>query len=159
GSNWSMSISIRGPPPNPANIPSPTRLMPSSRLSWPVKIRPASIRSFEKTSSLILPTGTRRLPPRKTPKNGKRLSKRLADCNRSPSPPCHTDCLFSYSHNDLYCEQVPLVDLAASVGTPAYVYSSQGILGNYRAYHHAFGDLAHIVCYSVKSNSSLAVLS
>jgi diaminopimelate decarboxylase len=66
--------------------------------------------------------------------------------------------LFSYSHNDLYCEQVPLADLAASVGTPAYVYSSQAIIDNYRAYDQAFGDLPHTVCYSVKANSSLAVL-
>jgi diaminopimelate decarboxylase len=30
----------------------------------------------------------------------------------------------------LYCEQVPLADLAARAGTPAYVYSSQSILAN-----------------------------
>jgi len=67
--------------------------------------------------------------------------------------------MFSYSENDLYCEQVPLADLAHHVGTPAYVYSRQAILDNYRAYDEAFGDLPHSVCYSVKSNSSLAVLA
>jgi diaminopimelate decarboxylase len=67
--------------------------------------------------------------------------------------------LFSYSSNDLYCEQVPLADLAAHIGTPAYVYSAETILANYRAYHDAFGDLPHTVCYAVKANSSLAVLS
>ena len=67
--------------------------------------------------------------------------------------------MFSYSHNDLYCEQVPLADLAAAVGTPAYVYSSQAILDNFRAYDGAFGDVPHAVCYAVKANSSLAVLS
>jgi diaminopimelate decarboxylase len=67
--------------------------------------------------------------------------------------------MFSYSDNDLYCEQVPLADLAHRVGTPAYVYSSQAILDNYRAYDEAFGDLPHAVCYAVKANSSLAVLS
>jgi len=66
--------------------------------------------------------------------------------------------MFSYSENDLYCEQVPLADLAHHVGTPAYVYSSQAILDNYRAYDEAFGDLPHSVCYAVKANSSLAVL-
>jgi len=67
--------------------------------------------------------------------------------------------MFSYSGNDLYCEQVPLADLAAQVGTPAYVYSSQTILANYRAYDEAFGALPHSVCYAVKANSSLAVLA
>jgi diaminopimelate decarboxylase len=66
--------------------------------------------------------------------------------------------MFSYSQNDLYCEQVALADLAHRVGTPAYVYSSQEILANYRAYDEAFGDLPHSVCYAVKANSSLAVL-
>ena len=67
--------------------------------------------------------------------------------------------MFSYSQNDLYCEQVALADLAHRVGTPAYVYSSQEILANYRAYDEAFGDLPHSVCYAVKANSSLAVLA
>jgi diaminopimelate decarboxylase len=67
--------------------------------------------------------------------------------------------MFSYSGSDLYCEQVALADLAAHVGTPAYVYSSQTILANYRAYDEAFGELPHAVCYAVKANSSLAVLA
>ncbi|MFY9727464.1 MAG: diaminopimelate decarboxylase [Bryobacteraceae bacterium] len=67
--------------------------------------------------------------------------------------------MFSYSGNDLYCEQVALADLAARVGTPTYVYSSQTILANYRAYDEAFGALPHTVCYAVKANSSLAVLA
>jgi diaminopimelate decarboxylase len=67
--------------------------------------------------------------------------------------------MFSYSQNDLYCEQAPLADLAHRSGTPAYVYSSQSILCNYRAYDKAFGDLPHAVCYSVKANGSLGVLA
>ncbi|MBZ5726860.1 MAG: diaminopimelate decarboxylase [Acidobacteriia bacterium] len=67
--------------------------------------------------------------------------------------------MFHYSGNDLYCEQVPLADLARHAGTPAYVYSRQTILDNYRAYDQAFGDLPHAVCYAVKANSSLAVLA
>jgi diaminopimelate decarboxylase len=67
--------------------------------------------------------------------------------------------LFSYSQNDLYCEQVPLVDLARQAGTPVYVYSRQALLDNYRAYDESFGDLPHTICYAVKANSSLAVLA
>ncbi|HTX34540.1 MAG TPA: diaminopimelate decarboxylase [Bryobacteraceae bacterium] len=66
--------------------------------------------------------------------------------------------MFSYSGNDLYCEDAPLADVAAQVGTPAYVYSSHSILANYRAYDEAFGALPHTVCYAVKANSTLGVL-
>src|SRR5215471_13092679 len=67
--------------------------------------------------------------------------------------------MFAYSQNDYYCEQVALADLAHHAGTPAYVYSSKAILDNYRAYTEAFGDLLHTVCFAVKANSSLGVLS
>src|SRR5258708_14779081 len=67
--------------------------------------------------------------------------------------------MFAYSHNDFYCEQVPLADLAHRVGTPAYVYSSAAILGNYRAYADAFAGLPNTICYAVKANSSLAILA
>src|SRR3954453_24114963 len=66
--------------------------------------------------------------------------------------------MFTYSQNDYYCDQVALADLARRVGTPAYVYSAKAIVDNYNAYHDAFGDLPHTVCYAVKANSSVGVL-
>lgn len=67
--------------------------------------------------------------------------------------------MFRYSNQDLYCEDVPLADIARRAGTPAYVYSSAAILENYRAYDEALGDLPHTVCYAVKANSSLGILA
>src|SRR5580700_1375117 len=67
--------------------------------------------------------------------------------------------MFHYSNQDLYCENIPLADIARQAGTPAYVYSSAAILENYRAYDEAFGDVPHAVCYAVKANSSLAILA
>lgn len=67
--------------------------------------------------------------------------------------------MFHYSNQDLYCESVPLADIARQAGTPVYVYSSAAILQNYRAYDEALGDLPHAVCYAVKANSSLAILA
>jgi diaminopimelate decarboxylase len=67
--------------------------------------------------------------------------------------------MFHYSRQDLYCEEVPLADIAHRAGTPAYVYSSAAILDNYRAYDEALGDLPHTVCYAVKANSTLGVLA
>ncbi len=72
--------------------------------------------------------------------------------------PCHTRELFTYSGNDLYCEETPLANIAARAGTPAYVYSSRTILENFRAYDSALAGLPHMVCYAVKANSSLGVL-
>src|ERR1700690_4082079 len=67
--------------------------------------------------------------------------------------------MFHYSQQDLYCENVALADIARQAGTPAYVYSSAAILENYRAYDEALGDLPHAVCYAVKANSTLGILS
>jgi diaminopimelate decarboxylase len=67
--------------------------------------------------------------------------------------------MFRYIDNTLHCEDVPLADIAKAAGTPAYVYSSQIILDNYRAYDEPFGNLDHTVCYAVKANSSLGILS
>ncbi|MGH9659658.1 MAG: diaminopimelate decarboxylase [Bryobacteraceae bacterium] len=67
--------------------------------------------------------------------------------------------MFRYLDQTLHCENVPLADVARRAGTPAYVYSSESIVGNYRAYDEAFGAAPHRVCYAVKANSSLAVLA
>jgi diaminopimelate decarboxylase len=66
--------------------------------------------------------------------------------------------VFYYRDKALYCEEVPLEEIAARAGTPVYVYSARGIVTPFRAYVSAFGDLPHRVCYAVKANSNLAVL-
>src|SRR2546426_12783384 len=67
--------------------------------------------------------------------------------------------MFSYLDNSLCCENVALADIAQRAGTPCYIYSSQMILDNFRAYDEALGDLPHNVCYSVKANSSVGILA
>ena len=67
--------------------------------------------------------------------------------------------MFSYSENSLYCEDVALDDIARRAGTPCYVYSSQSLLENFRSYDAALSDLPHMVCYAVKANGSLGILS
>jgi diaminopimelate decarboxylase len=67
--------------------------------------------------------------------------------------------MFSYSKSSLYCDSVPLADIASAAGTPCYVYSSQTLLENFRAYDEALGDLPHMVCYSLKANGSLGIVS
>jgi len=67
--------------------------------------------------------------------------------------------MFRYLNGKLYCEEVDLSQIAREAGTPCYVYSAQSILDAWHAYDDAFGDMPHTVCYAVKANSSLAVLS
>jgi diaminopimelate decarboxylase len=52
-----------------------------------------------------------------------------------------------------------LVRIAEEVGTPVYVYDAQEIGDRYRRLERAFSGIPHSVHYSVKANSTLAVLS
>ena len=65
------------------------------------------------------------------------------------------------SHNNvLHAEEVDLADLAATVGTPFYCYSSATLERHYRVFADAFAAAPDtLVCYSVKANSNLGVLA
>jgi len=65
---------------------------------------------------------------------------------------------FEYRGDELYCEQVPLAKIAAEVGTPVYVYSHATLTRHFKVFDDALGGHKHIICYSVKANSNLAVL-
>jgi len=66
---------------------------------------------------------------------------------------------FEYRNSRLFAEDVPVADIAATVGTPCYIYSRATIERHWRAFDHAFADHPHLVCYAVKANSNLAVLN
>ena len=59
---------------------------------------------------------------------------------------------------ELFCEKLPLRQLASRFGTPLYVYSSAALIERFRALDRAFRKLPHTVCYSVKANSNLSLL-
>lgn len=59
----------------------------------------------------------------------------------------------------LFCESVDVTEVARQHGTPAYIYSASAIRSRYRAYDAALAAIPHRVCYAVKANSNLAVLS
>jgi len=65
---------------------------------------------------------------------------------------------FTREHGELYAEDVRLQDIADTVGTPCYVYSRAALVARFRAYQAGFGSAKHLICYSVKANSNLAVL-
>ena len=66
---------------------------------------------------------------------------------------------FEYRDGVLCAEQVSLEDIARRFGTPCYVYSRAAIERAYREYADELAGRPSLVCYSVKANSNLAVLS
>lgn len=70
---------------------------------------------------------------------------------------------FSYLDNELCVDGIALSDIARQYGTPLYVYSKSALLENFQSYAASCskfesGDRPSLVCYSIKSNSNLAVL-
>src|SRR3954464_1061335 len=65
---------------------------------------------------------------------------------------------FSYRNGVLHAEAVNLVDLASTVGTPFYCYSTATLVRHYQVFAGAFADVPVLVCYAMKANSNQAVL-
>ncbi|HRT27774.1 MAG TPA: diaminopimelate decarboxylase [Syntrophales bacterium] len=65
---------------------------------------------------------------------------------------------FKYVNDELYCEGVSVSRIAEDIGTPFYLYSTRTLTNHYRVFDRAFSGLRHIVCYSVKANSNVAIL-
>lgn len=53
---------------------------------------------------------------------------------------------------------VQLIDIAATVGTPCYVYDAAAIRASYATLDDAFDGYPHAIHYALKANSSLAVV-
>ena len=65
---------------------------------------------------------------------------------------------FQYKKDELYCEDIPISTIADSVGTPFYLYSHNTLLNHFKVFDSAFSSVQHLVCFSVKANSNIAVL-
>ena len=65
---------------------------------------------------------------------------------------------FAYKNDELYCEDVSVAYIAEQIGTPFYLYSYSTIKRHFMVFEDAFADLDHLTCFSVKSNSNLAIL-
>ena len=60
---------------------------------------------------------------------------------------------------EVHCEGVPLASVAKKFGTPAYLYSGTAITDAYRELDRGLGDVPHTLCYAVKANGNLSILS
>ncbi|NLD35257.1 MAG: diaminopimelate decarboxylase [Desulfatiglans sp.] len=65
---------------------------------------------------------------------------------------------FEYKNRELYCEDVRISDIAKDVKTPFYLYSHATLERHFRAFNDAFNGIDHITCFSMKSNSNMAIL-
>ncbi|WP_293660831.1 diaminopimelate decarboxylase [Rhodoferax sp. OV413] len=63
-----------------------------------------------------------------------------------------------YAQDQLQVEGCSLHDLAATHGTPLFVYSKASMLDALAAYQRGFAGRNARICYAMKANSSLAVL-
>ena len=57
---------------------------------------------------------------------------------------------FTYHAGVLCAEDVPLPDIAASVGTPFYVYSTATLERHYRVLDEALSGMDRMVCFAAK---------
>ena len=65
---------------------------------------------------------------------------------------------FLYRDGVLHAEDVPLAEIAATVGTPFYVYSTATLLRHFTLFDEALAGMDHLVCYAMKAASNQAIL-
>jgi len=65
---------------------------------------------------------------------------------------------FEYREGCLFAEDVAVTMIAATHGTPCYVYSRAALENAFMEYRTALEGVPHLICYAVKANSNLAVL-
>ena len=64
-----------------------------------------------------------------------------------------------YKDDILHFDDNNILEIAKSRQTPFYLYSENIIKSNYNSYSESFGGHSHNICYSVKANSNLSILS
>lgn len=65
---------------------------------------------------------------------------------------------FLYRDGALYAEDVPVAEIAASVGTPFYLYSTATLTRHFQLFDEALEGMDHLVCYAMKAASNQAIL-
>jgi diaminopimelate decarboxylase len=66
---------------------------------------------------------------------------------------------FTYRNGVMHAEAVDLIELATTVGTPFYCYSTATLQRHYQVFAEAFADVPALICYAMKANSNQAVVA
>jgi diaminopimelate decarboxylase len=64
---------------------------------------------------------------------------------------------FRYRNHELFCEDVPVRELAGRFGTPVWVYSRATLVHHLKALQEAFAAVKPLICYSIKTNGNLHI--
>jgi diaminopimelate decarboxylase len=62
---------------------------------------------------------------------------------------------FHYRNRKLFCDEVPVAELAQTYGTPLYVYSQKTLLHHLGQLQRAFAAVNPLICYSIKTNPNI----
>jgi diaminopimelate decarboxylase len=65
---------------------------------------------------------------------------------------------YQFKNGSLHCEQLPVLDIVKSVGTPVFIYSKKYMVDQYKEFDKAFERVNHAIYFSVKSNFNLNVI-
>ncbi len=65
---------------------------------------------------------------------------------------------FTYKNNKLYCEDVPVSEIAEKFGTPTYIYSKNYFINRYNEFNQAFEGIRHTIFYASKANFNISVI-
>jgi diaminopimelate decarboxylase len=65
---------------------------------------------------------------------------------------------FQYVDDELTCEGVPVRQICGDVGTPVFIYSRKTLERHFSVFTEAFLPVKHVVCYSMKACSNIAIL-
>ncbi len=66
---------------------------------------------------------------------------------------------FQRRSGSLHAEAVPIERIVEAVGTPVFIYSASELAARYDALDAAFSAVPHTICYAIKANMNLAVVS
>ena len=77
----------------------------------------------------------------------------------APRPAAWPVPTLSAREGALWIEDLPLAEIAARFGTPTYVYSKAALEAAFGAWQQALAGRRALVCYAVKANSNLGILS
>lgn len=64
-----------------------------------------------------------------------------------------------YLNNHLQIENLPISHIANQYGTPCYIYSQAELIKQWQTFKQALANYPHQICYAVKANSNLTILS
>jgi len=70
-----------------------------------------------------------------------------------------TSSILKQKKGKFYIEGVSLDSIINTYETPSYIYSKKIILDNFNNFQSFFKNKDHLICFSVKSNSNLAILN